>query len=397
MEGIVDRAIGRCLTLRPAAADLLLAALVLISSLGMLFVPGDRPAGQVPAQAVVITVVGTLPLVARRRWPFAVLAVAALAETLYLATGTLTRAPIGLGMAVALYTVATRSDRRTSLRIAILVAAINAAVLLVGGLAFGRPSSVPILFAVTAITLGSWSLGENARTRRAYLAGLEERARRLELEREEDARRAVQEERSRIARELHDVVAHHVSAIAVQAGAAEAIAERNPARARETLRIIQETSRQALSEMRAMLNVLRSDDEVGSAREPQPSLASVERLVGQSRVAGLSVTLRVEGAVHPLPEALDLSAYRIVQEALTNSLKHAGPAHASVRVRYAAESLELEISDDGVGQAAANGTQEGRGLIGMRERVALFGGELAAGPAAGGGFRVWARLPMWRT
>jgi signal transduction histidine kinase len=166
------------------------------------------------------------------------------------------------------------------------------------------------------------------RTRRAYLAQLEERARRLELEREENARRAVQEERARIAREMHDVVAHHVSAIAVQAGAAAEIVERNPQRAGEALHFIQETSRHALAEMRALLNVLRSGDEVGVERGPQPSLAQVERLVSQSRAAGLPVTLLVESAVRPLPEALDVSAYRIVQEALTNSLKHGNPGHA---------------------------------------------------------------------
>ena len=207
--------------------------------------------------------------------------------------------------------------------------------------------------------------------------------------------RAIDQERSRIARELHDVVAHHVSAIAVQAGAAEEIAERNPRRARETLQFIQHTSRQALAEMRAMLNVLRSDDELGTEREPQPSLSQVERLVGQSRAAGLPVTLQVEGTMQSLPEALDVSAYRIVQEALTNSLKHAGPAHAHVLVRYGADALELEVSDDGHGPTAGqNGAGEGRGLIGMRERVALFDGELVTGAAPGAGFRVQARFPI---
>ncbi len=277
-----------------------------------------------------------------------------------------------------------------------LIASLNALILLVGT-ALGRAESWPSLFVVTALAVGSWSLGENVRTRRAYLAQLEERARRLELERGENARRAVEEERARIARELHDVVAHHVSAIAVQAGAAAEIVERNPQRAGEALRFIQETSRQALAEMRAMLNVLRGGDDGNSdaERAPQPSLTQVERLIGQSRAAGLPVTLQVEGAVRPLPEALDVSAYRIVQEALTNSLKHAGAARALVLVRYAAEALELEISDDGHGPLrSSNGASEGRGLIGMRERVALFGGELAAGPAPSGGFRVRARLPL---
>ncbi|HWE61212.1 MAG TPA: sensor histidine kinase, partial [Chloroflexota bacterium] len=198
-----------------------------------------------------------------------------------------------------------------------------------------------------------------------------------------------------IARELHDIVAHHVSAIAVQAGAAEEIAERDPRRAREVLQTIQGTSRQALAEMRAMLSVLRSDDEARARRDPQPSVAQLDRLVDQSRAAGLRVTLRVEGAVRPLPEALDISAYRIVQEALTNSLKHAGPAHALVLVRYADEAVELEISDDGRGPGVQrDGVAEGRGLVGMRERVALFGGDLIVGALAGQGFRVRARFPL---
>jgi signal transduction histidine kinase len=205
----------------------------------------------------------------------------------------------------------------------------------------------------------------------------------------------VRDERTRIARELHDVVAHHVSAIAVQAGAAEEIVERNPQRARQALHVIQETSRQALIEMRALLNVLRSGDEVGCEREPQPGLAQIDRLIERTRAAGLAVTLRLEGAVQPLPDALDLSAYRIVQEALTNSLKHAGPAHACVLIRYADRMLELEISDDGLGGLAPPvSAPQGRGLIGMGERVALFGGDLTAGPAPGRGFQVLARLPL---
>ena len=397
MTGVVEQWLGRCRDIKPAAADLLLAVGVATLSVLILVVPSDRPHAPVSGLAIVLTLLGTLPLAARRHRPFAVLVLAEVAEVLYLLTAPLYPPPGSLGMAVALYTVATRTNRRTSRRLAALIAGINAAILLIDGLLVSRAASSATLFALIAVVVGSWSLGENVRTRRAYLAQLEERARRLELEREENARRAVQDERTRIARELHDVVAHHVSAIAVQAGAAEAIAERQPLRARETLHAIQETSRQALAEMRAVLDVLRGDEEEAAAREPQPGLAQVERLVGQSRAAGLTVTLRVEGAAQPLPEALDLSAYRILQEALTNSLKHAGPAHARVLVRYAAEALELEVSDDGSGPAGPpDGAQQGRGLIGMRERVVLFGGELVAGPVAGRGFSVRARLPLRR-
>jgi signal transduction histidine kinase len=405
MEGLWERGVGQRWRLSPATADILLTALVTALSLGETFGPPERPHGPLvwsmhgsPTwSAIVLTLLGTLPLVARRRRPLAVLAVIEMAVALYLATGPLYGASSNaLGLAVALYTLATRTERRMSLGLAGLIAGINASILLVG-IALGRAESWPSLFVVTALAVGSWSLGENVRTRRAYLAQLEERARRLELERGENARRAVEEERARIARELHDVVAHHVSAIAVQAGAAAEIVERNPQRAGEALRFIQETSRQALAEMRAMLNVLRSGDEgnTGEERAPQPTLAQVERLIGQSRAAGLPVTLQIEGTVRSLPEAIDVSAYRIVQEALTNCLKHAGPAQAMVLVRYAVEALELEISDDGRRAAGTpNGAGEGRGLIGMRERVALFGGELVAGPAPGGGFSVQARLPL---
>ncbi len=393
METVLERGIRRCRSVSPTAADVLLTVAAIVVSVGGLFASKDHSHAPVSWQAIILTLLGTLPLVARRRKPLLVLAVAEVFEALFLATAPLNGPQIG-GMAVALYTVATRTDRRTSLRIAGLIAGVNVLVLLVG-IVLGRPEIFTSLFVMIALIVGSWSLGENVRTRRAYLAQLEERARRLELEREENTRRAVQEERTRIARELHDVVAHHVSAIAVQAGAAEEIAERNPQRARETLHRIQETSRQALAEMRAMLNVLRNSDELGAERDPQPSLAQVERLASQSRAAGLPVTLQVEGAVRPLPEALDLSAYRIVQEALTNSLKHAGPAHANVLVRYTEDTLELEITDDGRGpNGHPAGASEGRGLIGMRERVALFGGELAAGAAHDHGFSVRARLPL---
>jgi len=363
-------------------------------SLGGLFGPADQPIRPVAWQEIVLTLLATLPVALRRRHALAVLALVEAAEALYLATGPMNSNVSGFGVAAALYTLAVCTDRRYSLRIAGLVALVNALVVC-NGLFFGRTDTAGSLVVVTLLVVGSWSLGENARTRRAYLAQLVDRARRLELEQEEGAWRAVQEERARIARELHDVVAHHVSAIAVQAGAAEEIAERDPRRTREALQLIRQSSRQALAEMRAMLNVLRSGDDIGPERGPQPSLAQVEYLVGQSRAAGLVVNLQVEGAVRPIPEALDVSSYRIVQEALTNCLKHAGPSHVLVLVRYGLEMLELEVCDDGRGPAARhNGASEGRGLIGMRERVALFGGELVVGAAPGAGFRVQARLPL---
>lgn len=372
----------------PLVTDVLLTLIVLAPSLEL--AGPDRATGPLLWLAMALTLLQTLPLVARRRWPLGVLAVTATAEALALIFLPLN--PGSLGLAVALYTVARRVERRVSLRLAILIASVNALILLVNVL-LGR-LDWPSLFVLLAFLFASWSLGDNIRTRRAYLAGLEERAQRLEREKEENIRRAAQDERTRIARELHDVVAHHVSAIAVQAGAGTELVERDPQRAREVLRFILETSREALAEMRTMLNVLHSD-EPGGERAPQPTLAQIEHLVSQSRAAGLPVTLQVEGVPQPLPEALDVSAYRIVQEALTNTLKHAGPAHSRVVVRYKPDALELEISDDGRGVAdAPSNADAGRGLIGMRERVALFGGELETGPAPGQGFLVCACLPL---
>jgi len=377
----------------PIVGDALLTLLVLAPSLGSVLAGPDRVTGPLLWLAVALALMQSLPLVARRRWPLGVLAVTATAEALALIFLPLNGGPGSLGLAVALYTVASRVERRVSLRLAVLIASVNAVILLVSAL-LGRPNSWPTLFILTAFVFASWSLGDNIRTRRAYLAGLEERARRLEQEKEENIRRAAQDERTRIARELHDVVAHHISAIAVQAGAGAEIVERDPQRAREVLWFIQDTSRAALAEMRAMLNVLHSD-ESGGDRTPQPTLAQIERLVNESRAAGLPVTLQVEGTPQPLPEALDVSAYRIVQEALTNTLKHAGPAHARVVVRYKPDALELEISDDGRGaENISPGADAGRGLIGMRERVALFGGELETGPVPGHGFLVRASFPL---
>ncbi len=232
-----------------------------------------------------------------------------------------------------------------------------------------------------AIFGGLWLAGRAIRRRR-------QRERELIVERDEGARAAVAEERARIARELHDVVAHAISVIVLQArGARHADgAERDAA-----LDAIESTGAKALAEMRRLLQILRDDGE-GADLAPQPSVLALGQLVSQVRDAGLPVDLHVEGQPRELPPGVDVSAYRIVQEALTNTLRHAGPARAEVRVRYATDGLELEISDTGQGSAAANGG--GHGLTGMRERVAVFGGKLESGPREGGGFSVRARLPL---
>jgi signal transduction histidine kinase len=250
--------------------------------------------------------------------------------------------------------------------------------------------------------VGVWWLGRGLRLRRAYLAELEDRAARLERVRGSDARAARVEERSRIARELHDVVAHHVSVMTVQAGAARRILDKDPERAREALSTIEEVGRSALSEMRRIVGVLRTehDPEPTAARAlaPQPGVHDVGGLIDKVRETGLAVQLGVEGEPRALSPGVDLAAFRLIQEALTNTLKHAGPhARAWVRLHYGDRELTIEIEDDGRGVAAAlsgNGDTSGHGLVGMYERVALYGGELRIGPRSGGGFEVRARFPL---
>jgi signal transduction histidine kinase len=246
--------------------------------------------------------------------------------------------------------------------------------------------AVPVLFLVVWIV--GLALGHQLRQKREA----EERAQRAEREREERARSAVTEERQRIARELHDVVAHSISVMTVQAGGVRRLLHADQTREREALETIEETGRQALAEMRRMLGILRQPTDE-PALAPQPSIATLEALVDQVREAGLPVEYRIEGEPVPLPPGVELSAYRIVQEALTNALKYAGPARAEVSVSYGRDALELEITNDGRVDGDAQGS--GHGLIGMRERVAVFGGTLEAGPREGAdGFIVKARLPV---
>jgi signal transduction histidine kinase len=237
-----------------------------------------------------------------------------------------------------------------------------------------------------------WTLAVALRERSQRAGELQDRADRLERDQEEQARAAVAEERARIARELHDVVAHSVSVIAVQTGSIRhRLRTERPAEAAE-LSGVEQTARQALAEMRRMLGLLRADDE-GLSLAPQPGMDEVQRLVDQVRETGLPVQLEIEGDRRPLAPGVDLAAYRILQEALTNVMKHAGPSHARVAVRFGERTVELEVADDGRGPSAgANGG--GHGLIGMRERVALYGGSLETRPGADGGFVVRASLPI---
>ena len=232
-------------------------------------------------------------------------------------------------------------------------------------------------------------LGDNLGTRRAYTKALEERAERLERERNAERARAVAEEQARIARELHDVIAHNVSVMVVQAAAANDVFDTRPERAREALHAIEASGRSALAELRRLLGVVRGD---GAEFTPQPGLDRLDDLVAQVRAAGLAVAVSVEGAPRSLPTGVDLSAYRVVQEALTNTLRHAEATRADVSLRYRDDELDVEVRDDGGGNGERR--RPGRGLIGMRERVTAFGGSLETGPPNTGGFGVSARFPL---
>lgn len=323
-----------------------------------------------------------LPLLVRRRFPLPVLTavLAALVATHF----TIDVLPL-FALGVAAYTVASHTERRVALSAALLtLLALSIPPIHHGGGA--RDSYVhAIIFASAA-----WILGDNVRTKRAYYRELEDRAERLEREQGEHARRAAAEEQARIARELHDVIAHSVSVMVVQATAANDVFDKQPERAREALRSIEESGRSALTELRRLLGVMRTSDV--DRLEPQPGLAALESLVDQVRAAGLEVELKLDTDLGELPTGVDLSAYRIVQEALTNTLKHAQASQARVRVSRNASALELDISDDGAGSSEE--APEGHGLIGMRERAALLGGVLEAGPGENGGFAVRARFPL---
>jgi signal transduction histidine kinase len=333
----------------------------------------------------------TLPLAARRRFPGTVLGTCVASGLAVLALGMFPEV-LGLAILVAVYSVAAYGGRWVSL------AGLAAAELGAAAAPLPQPvhQEVPTVVGNALVIAAAWLLGHFVGVRRAYTARLERTAE-LERTRAEQARQAVAEERLRLARELHDVVAHSISVIAVQSGVGAHVAKTQPEEAAKALAAIEATSRAALTELRRLLGVLRQEGEPQGSLAPVPGLADLDGLLAEVAKAGLGVRLRVEGTPAPLPAGVDLSAYRIVQEALTNVVKHAGPARAQVVVGYGDRNVTVEVTDDGRGVAAPTGDGQarvGHGLIGMRERVAVFGGDLEAGPRPGGGFRVAARLPF---
>jgi signal transduction histidine kinase len=327
--------------------------------------------------ALVLGAVETLPLLFRRRWPLEVTVVVTAAAITTVAFDYLL---LPFQLAVAIYTLAASSRTRGAVLTAAASIVSMTAVLATSGTGFGD-AAARVVFLVAA-----WLLGDSIRSRRAYVREIEQKAERLERERRSEARRAAAEEQARIARELHDVIAHALSVVVVQAGAAADVYEVDPTLTREPIRAIDTAARTALADLRRVLGLLEHDADYA----PQPGLAGLDELVDRVRSTGLQVALQVEGAPRRLPAAVDLSAYRIVQEALTNTLKHAHAEHVHVHVRYG-DTLLLEVRDDGQGSATGDGS--GNGLIGMRERVALLGGTIEAGSLAGGGYHVAASIP----
>ncbi|UZJ24148.1 sensor histidine kinase [Rhodococcus antarcticus] len=365
-------------------------------AVGALSLPPLFRDGRAPSTAaLVLLVVLTVPVVLRRRYPVAVFGVTLVATVV--GTVAVDQQLAGLAVLVALYTVAAQRPRRAALTCAALLeaAAVVAAL---------TPSELDWWFALltlSGLVAAALGLGLFTATRRAYLAELRDRATRLERERDQQGELAAAAERSRIAREIHDIVAHHLTVIVALSDGAVAASAASPARAAEVMRTVSATGREALTDTRRLLGVLRDDSAAAEdgaqdtghrPHRPAPDLHELDALVHRVREAGLPVVHEVQGSAGPLAPGLQLTAYRVVQEALTNSLKHAGAgASATVRLRHTPDELAVEVSDDGAGRRGAP-VGSGRGLVGMRERVAAFGGEVEAGPRPGGGWVVTARL-----
>jgi signal transduction histidine kinase len=390
----------RWLRAHPLAPDAVLAVAVLVCMIGGSFAnphgTPDSSAGRAPSTlSLLLMVLGSAALVARRRNPMAVLLCTGLVTVAELVTGD-PPAPVVFSAVIALYTVAARTDRPTTWRVGLA----TMTVLTAAAMCFGSGA----WYAQENLGIFAWSgmagaAGDAVRSRRAFVDAIRERAERAERTREEEARRRVAEERLRIARDLHDVVAHHIALVNVQAGVAAHVMDRRPDQAKEALAHVREASRSALNELRATVGLLRQSGDPEAPTEPAPGLAHLDGLLGTFRNAGLPVVFAAAPAAPPLPAAVDLAAFRIIQEALTNVRKHAGAgARAEVSVVRVGPTAEITVLDDGAGtgEPGAPGDGGGHGLVGMRERVTALGGSLTAGPRYGGGYRVQAILPVPR-
>lgn len=343
----------------------------------------------------ILLIVSGLVIAVRRRWPLAVFVTTAVTSLVYYGLD-FPDGPGWLGLFVALYTLTAYGDGRRSL----ITAGVGIAVLTVGWLVASadiqpREAIGWVFFRIGASVMSA-ALGESVRSRRFIAAEAQERAEWAERTREDEARARVDAERLRIAREVHDTVAHSIAIINVQAGVTAHVLDKRPEGAREALVAIEQTSSQALREMRAILGVLRDTDD---GRMPHPGLEQIDGLTTAARDAGLDIKLETTSPPEPLPSAVGSAAYRILQEAITNVIRHVGPTRVTVALDYGVDALEIRVTDEGRGQAAGqaqhpNGDGVGRGIAGMRERCQLLGGELAAGSRPSGGFEVKARLPL---
>jgi signal transduction histidine kinase len=349
--------------------------------------PGER--GRLTVVTVALSLLAGAILVVRRRWPLPVLVIVGAVAMVSIALGQV-RSPFLLATLVAVYTLALTTDRATTWMAGLVTAGALVAIQMIF-------SSRPWLSPETAGTI-AWvglaaAAGDAVRSRRAYIAAVEERARRAEESRDVEARRRVVEERLRIARELHDVVAHHIAMINVQAGVATHVLHAQPEAAAQALGHIRQASRSVLEELSVMLSVMRQSGELSAPTEPAPSLGRLDELVGTFHTAGLTVDLAFSGQPRALPSTVDLAAYRVVQESLTNVHKHGGGAAARVEVGFTPGQLRIDIRNVG-GTAAATPNGIGHGLLGMRERTVAVGGSLSAGPTDAGEFRVRVVLPL---
>ena len=367
---------------RPLVLDLLRALLLDLVSSAPLIHEGASTAEWATQHAVV------LPLVLRRRYPVGVFVVIALATLLQGITGRLL--PGDLAILVALYTVATTRPRRLAIAAGVVVelGAIAAALLYApNDEAVGRG-----LVLVTGLVPTALFLGTTQRNRRAYLASVEDRAERLERERDSQARLAVTAERTRIAREMHDVVAHSLSVMITLADGAALTAANDPARAAAVMEQVSATGRQSLAEMRRLVGVLRTESGADDLA-PQPGLEQLDDLLSRTRKAGLPIHLTVSGAPRVVPDSVSSTVYRLVQEAMTNALKHGRQvSEVGVGLRWSDAALDVDVLNDGDDPDPVAGT--GHGLVGMNERVQLFGGAVRSGPRPAGGWAVHAHLPL---
>ncbi|MCX5181712.1 sensor histidine kinase [Streptomyces sp. NBC_00268] len=341
--------------------------------------------------AVVLAIVGCSALIWRRRHPFGVLVVAVGCGVAFQMLGFRESPLVTSPVLVSVYNVAVLTDRRTA-----WTAAAASAAVMVGAVAVWSSNSWldPDKAAMLAWTALPAAVGDGLRSRRAYVAAVEERAEQAERTREQEAQQRVAAERVRIARELHDIVAHHIALINAQAGVAVHLLDQRPEQILTALENIRDTSRSALDELRVTVGLLRQSDEPVAPRDPMPGLAQVPALLASFERAGLAVSYMRRGTTEPLEPAVELSAYRIVQESLTNVRKHAGADHARLCLHYDRERLTITVEDDGCAGPHHPRPGAGHGLIGMRERATTIGGTLHAGPRPEGGFTVTAELPL---